>query len=102
MHIRLNARLRNYGTLYKVEFFIAIMITFHFFLRLEEAQNDFIESKSEMEASFNSRVREIENRERQLRTQLDMSQDQVQTLRAELSRRLELVKSANEAVVIKV
>ena len=55
-----------------------------------------------MEASFNSRIREIENRERQLRTQLDMSQDQVQTLRAELSRRLELVKSANEAVVIKV
>ena len=81
---------------------IAIIITFHFFYRLEEAQNDFIESKSEMEASFNSRVREIENRERQLRTQLDMSQDQVQTLRAELSRRLELVKNANEAVVIKV
>ena len=81
---------------------IATILTFHFFYRLEEAQNDFIETKSEMEASFNTRVREIEKRERQLRTQLDMSQDQVQTLRAELSRRLELVKNANEAVVIKV
>lgn len=70
--------------------------------RLEEAQNDLTESRSEMELDFQQKAREIESRESRLHKQLESSRQQVDSLRSELSTRLELLKNANEAVVIKV
>lgn len=69
---------------------------------MEEAQNDFVRSKQEMETSYLSQLNEIECRDAQLQKQLDLAYDQVGSLRSELNARLELLKNANEAVVIKV
>ncbi|XP_067947025.1 coiled-coil domain-containing protein 18-like isoform X2 [Watersipora subatra] len=69
--------------------------------RLEEAQSDFTASKENMEWSYQSKLLEMETKEKQLSKQLQLANDQNDHLRNELRRRLELVRNANEAVVIK-
>ena len=73
-----------------------------YIFRLEEAQNDFLASKENIEWSYQSKLNEMETKEKQLSKQLQLANDQIEHLRLELYKRLELVKNANEVVVIKV